>query len=712
MPRSAPGWLAAVVLCVWLVTFATLVRRPAIDLAEAHGLYASEGPAQPFRWTGSQVLFPVHGRSGPVQVALQLAGARWPERAPAHVTLATDVGALASFTAPDRPHSYHLLLPASTTMLLLRSTVAQPPSGEPRWLGVQVLGLEATAAGFAAQAVVLALLVVLASIPITLAVAWSIRRGHGAVAALTMLGLALRTLMLGRVPAGFFQDEAVSLVDAWHLARTGHDHLGHLLPLGALEAFGDWISPLFTYLAVPVVALFGPSLLAGRLLAAVAGALAIPAGYALARALKLPIAAAACAALVVAVSPWQILRSRAATPPALIPLCWTLCLLAALRLVQRGDRRDAIWLALAAGIGIYSYPTMKLAVPLLISLAALLAWLRHGRHAARGWLPAALLLALLWLPLTSVTLLNQDSAMRARSKLLQADSPAAWLRQWAGAYGSYFLPGFYYTTGDPSNGMPDRGVELLPEAPLVLLGLGALVWGCLPRKDRDEGAVVSHQSSIVSRHPTEARLMAGALLIAPLPASLMFPNPHLTRALLIAPGYALLVAVGVAALWQMARRIQQPGAQAIAGHGAVLLLAAAVAWQGGVQFQDYLRRFPAVISQKYQDGMFEAMQAAVQDAPGYDEIWIDDRMPFPYIFVLAAQPMPPAQAQAQIEVQHGHTTFNTITAIGRYQFRNLAALPGDLPVVEALPTGIGGPGFVLQEWRPDRRRVLLVRRMR
>jgi hypothetical protein len=389
--------------------------------------------------------------------------------------------------------------------LLLRSSVAQPPSGEPRWVGVQLLGLEATAVGFPSQAVVLALLVALASIPITLALVWSIRRGYGAVAALTALGLALRTLMLDRVPAGFFQDEAVSLVDAWHLAHTGRDHLGHLLPLGALEAFGDWISPLFTYLAVPVVALFGPNLLAGRLLAAVAGTLAIPAGYALARAFKLPVVAAACAALVVAVSPWQILRSRAATPPALVPLCWTLCLLAALRLVQRGRRREALWLALAAGIGIYSYPTMKLAVPLLVGLATLLAWLRHGRRAVRGWLLAALLLALLWLPFVSVTLLNEDSAMRARSKLLQADSPAAWLAQWAASYSSYFLPDFYYTTGDPSNGMPDRGVELLAEAPLVLLGLGALAWCCLPRKDQDEEMVVRSQESGVRSQESGVR---------------------------------------------------------------------------------------------------------------------------------------------------------------------------------------------------------------
>ena len=40
-----------------------------------------------------------------------------------------------------------------------------------------------------------------------------------------------------------------------------------------------------------------------------------------------------------------------------------------------------------------------------------------------------------------------------------------------------------------------------------------------------------------------------------------------------------------------------------------------------------------------------------------------------------------------------------------------AAIPLDLPVLEALPTSGGGPGYLLQEWRHDNRRILLVRSM-
>ncbi|HET9224619.1 MAG TPA: glycosyltransferase family 39 protein, partial [Roseiflexaceae bacterium] len=525
------------------------------------------------------------------RAALRLTAGHWPGRQPPRLSLASGGGALAAFVAPDQARTYQMLLPPDAGALVLRSTVEQPPGRDPRWLGVQLLGFEATASGWPTRAAMDALKIALAGISLALIAAWSVRRGVAAVAALTGLGLLLRVAQLTYVPPGFFQDEAVSLVDAWHLAQTGRDHLGHLLPLGALEAFGDWISPLFTYLAVSAVALFGPSLLAGRLLAATLGALAIPAGYGLARALRLPKVAALCVALVVAISPWQILRTRVATPPALVPLSWTLLLWAALLFVRRGGRREALWLALAAGLGIYSYPTMKLAVPLLAGLAIVLAFVRRVgrpttddrrpttddrrpttddqetfnsqlptpdsqlpnaalRSIARDWLPGALLLALLWLPLAAVTLLNPDSAMRAQSKLLRADTPSAWLAQWAEGYASYFLPAFYYQTGDASNGMPGQGVQLPVEAPLVLLGLGVLLWRIYDvRFTIYDWDPVYRQSQIKNlKSKVEWWLLLGALLIAPLPASLMFPNPHLTRALIAAPGYALLAGLGIAVL--------------------------------------------------------------------------------------------------------------------------------------------------------------------
>jgi hypothetical protein len=334
----------------------------------------------------------------------------------------------------------------------------------------------------------------------------------------------------------------------------------------------------------------------------------------------------------------------------------------------------------------------------------------------RAWWPAAFLLALLWLPFGLLTLFNEESGMRASSKLLRAESPGAWLAQWADAYSAYFRPAFYYWAGDPSNGLPGRGVQLLAEAPFVLVGIGALIALCLPRAWRlGLGAwrVSAPQSpSSKLQSPAEWRLIALALLLAPLPASLMVPNPHLTRALIVAPMYALLVGLGVAALWQAAERIRRTERRQIVRWAGAAALGFALVWQGGSAFQDYIRRFPAVVLYKYQDGMLETMQTAVGYAQHYDEVWIDDRMPFPYIYVLAAQPMPPAQAQALIEVNRGGDSFNMVTGIGTYRFTDLKPLPQNLPTLAAITNRLGGPGFLVQEWRQDGKRILIVQRMR
>jgi hypothetical protein len=795
-PWRLPLALAGISLLVWLIALLLLLNRPIVSLDTVRGVYAREGQGRGFNWTTSDVTIPIQGRSGPIQVALSIISARWPERPPIPVTLAADTQTLATFTAPDQARTYELLLPPSTSELRLQTPVERLPGDDPRWFGIQLIDLRGKASGIPTRAALDALPFALASIPITLIAGWCIRRKCAAIAAVTTLGLLLRVLLLDRAPGGFFQDEAVALVDAWHLIHTGRDHMGQLLPLGAFEAFGDWVSPLFTYALVPAALLVGPdNVVAARLVAALAGALTIPAAYGLARTLRLPFVAALAVALVVALSPWQILRSRAATPPALVPLCWTLCLWAAVLFVRRGGREEALLLALAAGLGLYAYPTMKLAVPLLVAAAVVLAVLRRTtddgrrttddgrrtttdkrrttdddrqttddgrrttndeslplsvakgrptsddrrpitnttRHATRDtrhitlsscylvilsrrWWPAALLLALLWLPFGWLTLFNEASGMRASSKLLRAESPGAWLAQWADAYSAYFRPAFYYWAGDPSNGLPGRGVQLPAEAPFVLVGIGALIALCLPRDWRLEigdWRVSAPQSPISNlQSPAEWRLIALALLLAPLPASLMVPNPHLTRALIVAPMYALLVGLGVAALWQAAERIRRTERRQIVRWAGAAALGFALVWQGGSAFQDYIRRFPAVVLYKYQDGMLETMQTAVGYAQHYDEVWIDDRMPFPYIYVLAAQPMPPAQAQALIEVNRGGDSFNMVTGIGTYRFTDLKPLPQNLPTLAAITNRLGGPGFLVQEWRQDGKRILIVQRMR
>jgi len=57
-------------------------------------------------------------------------------------------------------------------------------------------------------------------------------------------------------PPCFNADEAAFSYNAYSILKTGRDEYGSLLPL-LLKSFGDYKMPLFTYLSVPIIALFG-----------------------------------------------------------------------------------------------------------------------------------------------------------------------------------------------------------------------------------------------------------------------------------------------------------------------------------------------------------------------------------------------------------------------------------------------------------------------
>jgi len=278
---------------------------------------------------------------------------------------------------------------------------------------------------------------------------------------------------------------------------------------------------------------------------------------------------------------------------------------------------------------------------------------------------------------------------------------------WAAGYASYWSPEFLYLTGNAANGIAGRGVELIVTAPLALAGSVALARRCW--------------TACAAERPAWW-LLAVALLIAPLPASLMNASPHLTRAIAAAPGYALLVGIGAAALWATCKPRKPPINAHITKHihtfasirvnSRIIFLAAiiiALLAEGGVRYTAFLREFPLTVERKYQDGVYEGIKLAVAYAPQFDEVWIDDGLAFPYIYVLAARALPPAEAQAQIEVARGFLTFNTVRRIGPYRFVDVKPVPTNIPTLEAVPTSLGRPRIILQEWHETGRRVLVVR---
>ncbi|HET9481979.1 MAG TPA: glycosyltransferase family 39 protein, partial [Candidatus Polarisedimenticolia bacterium] len=229
--------------------------------------------------------------------------------------------------------------------------------------------------------------------------------------AATIVACALRFADLGGIPPSLYCDEAFHGWEAYCLLETGRDSRGVALPL-FFDIFGKgWGEPLYTYLTVPAVALFGLTPLAARAAAAAAGTLAVPVTGLLAAALLrgagkgMAERAGIVAAALMAISPWSFHLSRVAFQASLLPLMLAAGFWLAARGV-RAVRRKSAWLlpaGLVLGVSLYTYTVARLAMPLLLAGFVF----THRRFLRQSLRPAAagfLALVLVSLPIAGFTL--------------------------------------------------------------------------------------------------------------------------------------------------------------------------------------------------------------------------------------------------------------------------------------------------------------------
>ncbi|HUV42546.1 MAG TPA: glycosyltransferase family 39 protein [Patescibacteria group bacterium] len=132
---------------------------------------------------------------------------------------------------------------------------------------------------------------------------------------IAVLAFSLRVYKLGDYPVGLTWDEPALGYNAYSILETGRDEYGQLLPL-TFKSFGDYKPGLFVYYLLPSVAVFGLNTFAIRLPSALAGVGTVIALFFLTKMLLNKRKEFVClpylAALLLAISPWQIHFSRGA----------------------------------------------------------------------------------------------------------------------------------------------------------------------------------------------------------------------------------------------------------------------------------------------------------------------------------------------------------------------------------------------------------------
>ena len=450
------------------------------------------------------------------------------------------------------------------------------------------------------------------------------------------------------------------------LAHTGRDEYGDVLPL-AFRALGEFKRPAYVYAALPSVGLLGLTPFSVRLPAALAGTLAVPALYALARLLLKDRRAALLAAGMLAVSPWHLQFTRAAREASLLVPAVILFALALLWVLRESTQRldGASWkprqtwglvaAAMAALLALYSDPVALALVPLVGAVLVRAHWDQVTRLPRQTLTIALVVLAVGLVPI-GMQLLDGRAQTRQGSVL---DSPlvtqisearvardradgAPWVlqlpvavaaRQAVDNYLVHFSPRFLFTRGDPDwrNHSADSGQLLLWDLPLLLAGTLALVRG---------------------RHSPAMQVVGGWLLVAPLPATFGEQAPDALRSIGMVPALYLLAAAGFPALWEWVHNLGQgPRDRWLRVPGSVL----GPTWLGvlgvsiGLYLYGYYALYPVEHAREwnagYLEGYREAKALVEGDASGgrYSRVVIPEEMGHSYVYALFGTQYDPAR---------------------------------------------------------------------
>lgn len=360
-----------------------------------------------------------------------------------------------------------------------------------------------------------------------------------------VLASLLRIIGLDEVPPSLNWDEVSMGYSAFSILKTGRDEWGELMPL-LFRSFGEWKSPVYIYLIVPFIKVFGLNAWGVRLPAAIAGILAVYLTYLLGKKLYSD-KVGLWAAFFLAVSPWHLMLSR---PGYEASVALMLLLLGIYTLLLAIDSRTfKYWIisGVAFGLGPHTYNSAKVVVPLIVIL---LVWQLRKRIIFRGLAVFGLVLLLFATPLL-IGLVSGKSQERYKQVGITTDAelttnfyeyrktfpaPAFVNRLIFSKYSyfvvkgvenwvSYFSPTFLLTEGGPrpQHNIPYRGVLYFSEIILIFYGLSSL-----------------------KKYSGIARSLPFILIsLGFIPAALTKDAFHVLRSIMTLPGWQLLAGLGI-----------------------------------------------------------------------------------------------------------------------------------------------------------------------
>lgn len=443
------------------------------------------------------------------------------------------------------------------------------------------------------------------------------------------IGIFLRFYNITNNPPGLYWDETVFGYDAYSILKTGKDHHGKFLPV-FFESFGDWKLPVYHYLLVSSIAIFGLNEFAVRFPSTFFGVLTIPAVFLLIEKLTRDKKLSVWAAFFTAISPWNIQFSRGGfeSTPGLFFVVF-----AAYIFISSSEKKNSVLYLtslVAFSLSMYSYHAFRIFSPLfLISLF----WLYQKSISKNSKIIIVplifffvLLVPLIFFTFTkegrsraiSQSAFKEEEFKQAKLEYDQrSKKPLRFLSKYIYSkpvyytyvsfkgYLEHFSPSFIFFKGDQvgRHSQVDMGQLFSYQIVFIILGI----------------------TFFRSIQPTSRKFIIAFLLLSPLSSILVTPSPHALRAIQMSIPLALISAIGANAFFSQKRLIPKLTL--------VTFMAFSILSFTHLLFVHYPKKFSA----DWQVGYKEMAKQVERLHNDFEKIYITNINQVPYIYLLFYQ---------------------------------------------------------------------------
>ncbi len=464
-------------------------------------------------------------------------------------------------------------------------------------------------------------------------------RKHWMILAILLIASVLRLWQLGNIPPSPDWDEAALGYNAYSILKTGRDEYGTFLPL-SLRSFDDYKPPLYMYLTVPSVAVFGLNVWSTRLPSAIMGVLSVFGTYLLIRELiedkdtkrkrYLPL----IGALLLAISPWHIQFSRIAFE-ANIGVSLNIWVLYFFFL----SLRKPWWVAATAvlsGLGLYAYHSERIFLPLILLILGGI-YRKHLWKYKKQFGMALVLGAITVAPLVPVTFnktaltrlqgtssLADQTGLLARSVLkLERDQKVGdkfgelfdnrrlvWVQTLANGYLSHYSIKWLFLTGDnPRHHAPDMGLMYLFELPFWFYGMYL----------------------VFKRGGKIALFLFGWFFVVPIAASPTTELPHAIRTLNFLPVMQIFTAFG---MYEICSKFKVKSSKFNLKYLFIIFYSLFIILNIIFYLHMYFGHMNREFSQSWQYGYKQAVEYAEEHKGEYTKIVVSIKLEQPHMFFL------------------------------------------------------------------------------